>query len=72
MTIRKTLIVVSSLVVTFSLGLATSVLLHAEAPLQKDPEDLGKLRASFEKRRADTLKSTATWYETQLQKLQVK
>lgn len=72
MAMRHSLIVLSSLVLTFPLGLATSVLLQAEAPPQKDPDDLAKLRASFEKRRADTLKSTASWYETQLQKLQAK
>jgi hypothetical protein len=72
MTIRKTLIVVASLGMTFSVGLATSVLLQAGGPSQKDPEDLERLQTSFAKRRADTLKSTSAWYETQLQKLQAK
>jgi len=50
----------------------TSLVLRAQAPNTKEPEDLARLRIEYGQRRVDALKPIMTWYEAQLEALQKK
>lgn len=50
----------------------TCFVLLAQVPLSKEPEELDRLRKTYQQKRADALKPVLTWYENQLESLQRK
>ena len=44
----------------------------AQAPPSKEPEELDRLRKTYQQKRADALEPVVTWYENQLETLQKK
>jgi len=50
----------------------TCFVLLAQAPPSKEPEELDRLRKTYQQKRTDALKPVMTWYENQLESLQKK
>ena len=62
----------ASLIVAIVVCPLTCFMVLAQAPPSKEPEELDRLRKTYQQKRADAVEPVVTWYENQLETLQKK